>query len=66
MRFLLHDIKGKSFVFLHTDRDDFFANFIAINEMPRSKQMEISSSVLITRAKVAGFCSNYDVIGRSD
>lgn len=71
MCILLHDmiIKGKSFVPLHKDRDNFFANAIAINETPRSKQFakwKITSFVLITRSKVAGFCSSCDVTSRSD
>ena len=67
MCFLLHDIKGKSFVLSHEDRDNFFASSIAINEMLRSKQFvkwKIPSYVLITRSKVAGFCSSCDVTAR--
>lgn len=38
MCFLLHEIKGKSFVLLHKDRDNFFANSIAVHEIHRSEQ----------------------------
>ena len=55
MCLLLHDIilKGKCFVLLHKDRDNFFPNSIAKYEMPRSKQFvkwKITSFVLIIRS----------------
>jgi len=58
MCFLLHEIKGKSFVLLHRDRDNFFANSIAVNEnivVSNLLNGEKTSFVLITRSKVAGF-----------